>query len=115
VLVSPSLVAHLDGLGRVPGVRCLWLASWSSEMRAHMSPFSGRTWPALRWEDVVPAGMARRRRWWKLSVSVVGEYCAEAGWTCLASHCLTVFVVGVGLSALRIWRPTGKDGKPRDA
>lgn len=66
VLASPSLVAHLDALSQVPGVRCLWLTSWSPEMRSRMNPFPGRTWPALMWEDVVPAGMAGRRRWWKL-------------------------------------------------
>ena len=63
VLVSPSLIGHLNAMAAVPGVSCLWLTDWSADMRAAMAPFPGHTWPALHRSDAP----AKARGWWKLA------------------------------------------------
>ena len=63
VHVAPSLVRHLDGLGSVPGVECLWLTSWSEEMRSSMPAFPGHGWPSLHPDDAPTLD----RAWWKLA------------------------------------------------
>jgi hypothetical protein len=64
VFSSPSLCARMEAIAG-PGVGCWWLTSWDAEMRAAMSPFPGRQWPAI----AEGFGSASRpgRRWWKLA------------------------------------------------
>lgn len=62
VLVSPALCGRLDAIADRPGVQCMWLTSWSREMRAAMQPFPGQTWPTIADERSVSSG----QRWWKL-------------------------------------------------
>lgn len=62
VQMSPSLARHLDGLAAVPGVHCVWLTSWSADMRSAMREFPGRSWPALTPGLRAPSS----RTWWKL-------------------------------------------------
>lgn len=63
VVLSPSLVGHLDGLDDVPGVTCLWMTDWTEEMRARMRIFPGRDWKRLERTDR-PEGS---RSWWKFA------------------------------------------------
>ncbi|MGB3763756.1 MAG: hypothetical protein WA966_11075 [Ornithinimicrobium sp.] len=63
VVVSPSLVRHLDGLGEVPGVTCLWMTDWTPEMRQRMRTFPGRDWPHLERSDSPTASQS----WWKFA------------------------------------------------
>lgn len=62
VLVSPELCTRLDRLNETPGVRCMWLTSWTPEMRAAMRPFPGRDWPVVATYMFQPY-----RTWWKLA------------------------------------------------
>lgn len=64
VLVSPTLCARLDELSHRSGVTCVWLSSWSPEMRSHLLPFPGRDWPAL--PDPTGAQMTVSG-WWKFT------------------------------------------------
>lgn len=64
VMVSAQLCERLDLLARTPGMRCWWLTSWTTEMRAAMHPFPGKRWPVVADQaDVPDAG----RTWWKLA------------------------------------------------
>ena len=64
VLVSPTLCARLDALSQMVGVSCVWLTSWSAEMRARVHPFPGRNWPVVP-DPVDP--LLREDEWWKLA------------------------------------------------
>lgn len=63
VHMSPSLARHLEGLAVVPGVQCVWLTSWSPEMRSGMRSFPGSSWPSLS-----PDPPLSGRTWWKLTM-----------------------------------------------
>lgn len=64
VLVSPTLCARLDALSRMVGVSCVWLTSWSADMRARVHPFPGKNWPVV--PDPVDAFLIEGE-WWKLA------------------------------------------------
>jgi hypothetical protein len=60
VRVSPTLCARLDQIAELPNQVCVWLTSWSEQMRKAMDPFPGRTW-----DTVPPVTCSSAWGWWK--------------------------------------------------
>lgn len=68
VLVSPTMCARLDRLAQRPDLTCVWLTSWTPDMRAQMAPFPGRTWldiGELHRDSAGGSGRTEDAEWWK--------------------------------------------------
>ncbi|WP_308215263.1 HAD domain-containing protein [Pseudarthrobacter sulfonivorans] len=64
VAYAGELVAGLNGLARLPGLRCVWLTSWEDMAPRYLCPavgLDGRQWPWLTAESGTGEG------WWKLA------------------------------------------------
>lgn len=64
VAYAPELVEALNGLARIPGLRCVWLTSWQDLAPGVLCPAAGihgAGWPVL-----TAAGAGSGPDWWKL-------------------------------------------------
>jgi hypothetical protein len=63
VAYAGELVAGLNGLARLPGLRCVWLTSWEDMAPRYLCPALGLD--GGRWPWLVAAGAGEG--WWKLA------------------------------------------------
>ena len=64
VAFAPELVAGLNSLARISGLRCVWLTSWEDLAPQYLCPaihLDGSSWPWL-----AAAGAGSGSGWWKL-------------------------------------------------
>ena len=64
VAFAPELVAGLNSLARISGLRCVWLTSWEDLAPQYLCPaihLDGSSWPWL-----AAAGAGSGPGWWKL-------------------------------------------------
>ncbi|MET3721493.1 MULTISPECIES: HAD domain-containing protein [unclassified Arthrobacter] len=67
VAYAGELVDGLNGLARLPGLRCVWLTSWEDMAPQYLCPaigFAGGRWP---WLTAAGAGAGAGESWWKLA------------------------------------------------
>lgn len=64
VLVSAELCRRLDELAQRPDLVCVWLTSWTPQMRMAMDPFPGRNWTDLG-QQYRSTEAASEAEWWK--------------------------------------------------
>lgn len=64
VLVSAELGQRLDELAQRPDLVCVWLTSWTPQMRMAMDPFPGRNWTDIG-QQYRSTEAASDTGWWK--------------------------------------------------
>ena len=65
VAYAGELVDGLNGLARLPGVRCVWLTSWEDMAPQYLCPAIGLA--GARWPWLTAAGAGTGEGWWKLT------------------------------------------------
>lgn len=62
VATSPEMCERIDSLAKDPDLLCLWLTSWTEEMRKMLKPFPGSYWDDLPAPGEIQPG---EDEWWK--------------------------------------------------
>jgi hypothetical protein len=65
VAYAGELVAGLNGLARLPGLRCVWLTSWEDMAPQYLCPAIGLA--GGRWPWLAAEGAGAGEGWWKLA------------------------------------------------
>jgi hypothetical protein len=65
VAYAADLVAGLNGLVRLPHLRCVWLTSWEDMAPQYLCPAIGLA--GSRWPWLTAAGAGAGEGWWKLT------------------------------------------------
>jgi hypothetical protein len=65
VAYAGELVDGLNGLARLPGLRCVWLTSWEDMAPQYLCPAIGLA--GARWPWLTAAGAGTGEGWWKLT------------------------------------------------
>lgn len=65
VAYSAELVSGLNGLARLPGLRCVWLTSWEDMAPQYLCPAIGLA--GGRWPWLGAGGVGAGEGWWKLA------------------------------------------------